>query len=49
MLARMIINTESTVGYNKLKQASAGMKLGINDDVNSGTKKAALQLMEGGP
>ena len=40
MLARMIINMESTVGYNnKLKQASAGMKLGINNDVNSGTKK----------
>ena len=43
MPARMIINTESTAGYNnKLKQASAGMKLGINNDVNSGTKKAAL-------
>ena len=25
------------------------MKLGINNDVNSGTKKAALQLMDGGP
>ena len=50
MPARMIINTESTVGYNnKLKQARAGMKLSINNDVNSGTKKAGLQLMEGGP
>ena len=50
MPARMIINTESTVGYNnKLKQASVGMQLGINNDVNSGTKKAALQLMDGGP
>ena len=50
MPARMIINTESIVGYNnKLKQATAGMKLGINNDVNSGTKKAALQLMDGGP
>ena len=40
MPARMIINKERTVGYNnKLKQASAGMKLGINNDVNSGTKK----------
>ena len=39
MLARMIINTESTVGYNnKLKQASAGMKLGITNEVNSDTK-----------
>ena len=40
MPARMIINTESTVGYNnKVKQASAGMKLGIDNDVNSCTKK----------
>ena len=46
----MIINTESIVGYNnKLKQAQAGMKLGVNNSVNLGTKKAALQLMEGGP
>ena len=50
MPARMIINTESTVGYNnKLKQAVAGMKLGINNEVNPGTKKAALKLMAGGP
>ena len=50
MPARMIINTESTVGYNnKLKQAVAGMKLGVNNNANLGTKKAALQLMDGGP
>ena len=50
MPARMVINTGRIVGYNnKLKQANAGMKLGINNDVNSGTKKAALQLMDGGP
>ena len=50
MPARMIINTGSTIGYNnKLMQTKAGMKLGINNDVNSGTKKAALQLMDGGP
>ena len=50
MLARMIINTESIAGYNnKLKQAKAGMKLGVNNDVNLGTKKSALQLMDGGP
>ena len=50
MPARMIINTESTVGNNnKLMQGKAGMKLGINNDVNSGTKKTALQLMDGGP
>ena len=46
----MVINTGSIVGYNNaLKQAKAGMKLGINNDVNLGTKKAALQLMDGGP
>ena len=37
------------VGYNnKLKQAIPGMKLGVNNAVNPGTKKAALKLMEGG-
>ena len=50
MPARRIINTESTVGYNnKLKQAASGMKLGVDNDVNPGTKKSALKLMEGGP
>ena len=50
MPARMIINTESIVGYNnKLMQAKAGIKLGVHYDVNLGTKKAALQLMDGGP
>ena len=50
MLSRMIINTQSTAGYNnKLKQASAGMKLGVNNGINLDTKKAGVQLMEGGP
>ena len=50
MPARMIINTESTVRYNnRLKQAVPGMKLGVKNDVNPGTKKSALKLMEGGP
>ena len=50
MPATMIINTESTVGYNnRLKQAVPGMKLGVNNNVNSGTKKAGIRLMEGGP
>ena len=50
MPARMIINMGSTIGYNNnLMQAKAGMKLGVNNDVNLGTKKAALQLMAGGP
>ena len=49
MPARMIINTESVVGYNnELKQAAPGMKLGVNHDVNPGIQKAGLQYMEGG-
>lgn len=46
----MIMNTESTIGVNnKLKQVVAGMKLGVNNEVNSGTKRAVLKLMAGGP
>lgn len=49
MPGKMIINTESMVGYNnKLKQAVAGMKLGVNNEVNSSTKKTALKLMADG-
>lgn len=45
--ARMIINTESTVGYNnKPKQALMGIKLGANTDVNHGTKNAGHKLVE---
>ena len=48
--ARMIINTESIVGYNNnLRRATDDMKLGVNNQVNQGTKKASLKLMEGGP
>ena len=47
--SRMVINTESIVGYNNyLKTASQDMKLGVNNDVNLGTKKAYLRLMDGG-
>ena len=50
MPARMVINTGSVIGYNnQLKQAVPGMKLGVNDEVNKSTKKAALKLMAGGP
>ena len=45
-----LMPAESTVGYNnRLKQAATGMKLGVNNDVNSGTKKVGLVLMDGGP
>ena len=47
--ARMIINTESVVGYNNnLRRATDDMKLGVNNHVNQGTKKASLRLMAGG-
>ena len=48
--ARMIINTESIVGYNNnLRRATDDMKLGVNNHINQETKKAALRLMAGGP
>ena len=41
--ARMVINTGSVIGYNnQLKQATPGMKLEVNDEVNTSTKKWAL-------
>ena len=50
MPSNMVLNSGSVVGYNnKLKQATPRMKLGVNNDVNQGTKKAALHLMAGGP
>ena len=48
MPSRMVTNTESTIGYNnQLKQATSDMKLGVNNDINLGTKKASLQPMDG--
>ena len=48
--ARMIINTESIVGYNNnLRRATDDMKLGVNNQVNQGTKKDSLKVMAGGP
>ena len=50
MPSRMIINTESIVGYdNMLVIADEAMKLGINNDVNQRTHKASLKLTAGGP
>ena len=49
MPARMIINTESVVGYNNnLKRATNDMKLGVNNQVNQSLKKASLKKMAGG-
>ena len=50
MPSRMVINTASTVGYNnQLKQATTNMKLGVNNNINTETKKVGLRLMDGGP
>ena len=50
MPSRMVIKTASTVGYNnQLKQATTNMKLGVNNNVNTETKKVGLRLMDGGP
>ena len=40
MSTRMVINTETVAGYNnKIMQATADIKLAINNDVNTETKK----------
>ena len=50
MPSRMVINTESIVGYNNMLMiAKPGMKLGVNNDVNRQSHKASLKLMAGGP
>ena len=47
--SRMIINKESTDGYNNnLRHATDDMKLGVNNQINQGTKKASLKPMSGG-
>ena len=47
MPSRMIINTESIVGYNN--NLTDDMKLGVNNHVNLGAKKSSLKPMAGGP
>ena len=50
MPSRMIINTETIVGYNNnLTRVTDDMKLGVNNNVNQGTHKASLKHMAGGP
>ena len=50
MPSRMIINTESIVGYNNnLTRVTDDMKLGVNNHVNLGTKTASLKHMAGWP
>ena len=50
MPSRMVINTESVIGYNNMLVISDDtMKLGVNNNVNRNTQKASLKLMAGGP
>ena len=47
--SRMIINTESILGYNNdLKEATDNMKLGVNNHINLKTHKASVKPMAGG-
>ena len=49
MPARMIINTESIIGYNnQQKQAWPGMKLGINNDINKHEHQKSVSAPYGG-
>ena len=50
MPTRMVINTESIIGYNNMLVISDDtMKLGVNNNVNRESHKASLKLMAGGP
>ena len=50
MLSRMVINTESIVGYNNfLVIADETMKLGIDNHINLKTHKASIKPMAGWP
>ena len=49
MPSNLLINTQTTIGYNnKLKKATAEMKLGVNNTTNSDTKSFGIKLMDGG-
>ena len=50
MPSRMIINTESIVGYNNnLTRVTNDMKLCVNNHINLETRKASLRPMAGRP
>ena len=50
MPSRMVINTESIVGYNnRLVVTDGTMKLGVNNNRNRDSHKPALKHMAGGP
>ena len=50
MPSRVVINTESIVGYNNMLVVSdETMQLGVNNNVNRDAHKASLKLMGGDP
>ena len=50
MPSHIIIHKESIVGYNNyLTRVKDDMKLGVNNHINLGTRKASLHLMGDGP
>ena len=49
MPSNLVMNTQSTVGYNNnLKKATGNIKLGVNSDVNVELKKVGVRKMDGG-
>ena len=45
---KMVVNTESVVGYNnKLKKATSFMKIGVNSDLNIPVKRSARNTILG--
>ena len=50
MPSDLVLNTQSTVGYNNnLQKATGNIKLGVNSDVNVDLKKVGVKMMDGGP
>ena len=44
LLSKMVVNTESVVGYNnKLKKATTFMRIGVNSDLNIPVRRSALK------
>ena len=41
--SKMVVNTESVVGYNKLKKATSFMRIGVNSNLNIPVRRSALK------
>lgn len=48
MPSNLVINTESTIGYNNsLKKAGDNMKMGVNNEINKDYKNVGAKIMGG--